>query len=40
MTALAFVITALCVVLLAAVAMTPAAPETPEVDGSRGTYRG
>lgn len=40
MTALAFAVVALCVVLLAAIAMTPAPAEAPEVDLSRGTYRG
>lgn len=40
MTALAFVVVAVCIVLLAAIAMTPAPDDAPEVDLSRGTYRG
>lgn len=39
MTALVFVAAALCVVLLAALAMTPEPEAAPAIDTSRGTRR-
>lgn len=40
MTALSFAVAALCIVLLAAMAMTPAEPPAEEEDTSRGTAPG